>query len=103
MSMAAKKYLLGVANKNYMELVEKRKEEIKKRTGRIRETSKESGKAKTKEKGKRMKYIFAFFVFILSSAALCCALKSDVTWFRASITIIYSLLFAIMVTSNMFM
>ena len=50
-----------------------------------------------------MKYIFAFFVFILSSAALCCALKSDVTWFRASITIIYSLLFAIMVTSNMFM
>lgn len=30
MAMAAKKYLLSVANKNYMELVEKRNEEIRK-------------------------------------------------------------------------
>lgn len=30
MGMAAKKYLLSVANKNYLELVEKRKKEIEK-------------------------------------------------------------------------
>ena len=42
MSLAAKKYLLNVANKNYMELVEKRNEEIRKEREELEKLKKES-------------------------------------------------------------
>lgn len=50
MSMAAKKYLLGVANKNYMELVEKRKEEIKKEEEELEKLRKHAEKQRQKRK-----------------------------------------------------
>lgn len=52
MGMAAKKYLLSVANKNYMELVEKRKEEIKKEREELEQLKKKAEKQKEKRKEK---------------------------------------------------
>ncbi len=52
MSMAAKKYLLGVANKNYMELVERRKEEIKKEQEELEKLQKKAERQKQKRKEK---------------------------------------------------
>lgn len=55
MAMAAKKYLLSVANKNYMELVEKRKEEIRKEREELEKLNKKAEKHKAKGKGKEHK------------------------------------------------
>lgn len=50
MAMAAKKYLLSVANKNYMELVEKRKEEIKKEREELEQLKKKAERQKERRK-----------------------------------------------------
>lgn len=52
MSMAAKKYLLGVANKNYLEMVEKRKEEIRKEQEELEKVQRNIETQK-KRKGKK--------------------------------------------------
>lgn len=49
MGMAAKKYLLSVANKNYLEMVEKRNEEIRKEREELEELKKKTDKKKGKE------------------------------------------------------
>ena len=49
MAMAAKKYLLSVANKNYMEMVEKRNAEIRKEKEEL-EQLKQKTEKKKKEK-----------------------------------------------------
>ena len=54
MGMAAKKYLLSVANKNYMELVEKRNAEIRKEIEELEKLHKKAEKKK-KDKGKENK------------------------------------------------
>lgn len=49
MGMAAKKYLLSIANKNYMEMVKKRNEEIRKEREELEELKKKTDKKKGKE------------------------------------------------------
>ena len=52
MAMAAKKYLLSVANKNYMELVEKRNEEIRKEKEELEQLHRKAEKKKKRKEHK---------------------------------------------------
>ena len=52
MAMAAKKYLLSVANKNYMEMVEKRNEEIRKEKEELEKLKEKTNKKKNKKEQK---------------------------------------------------
>ena len=63
--MAAKKYLLGVANKNYMELVEKRKEEIKKEQEELEKLQKKAERQKQKRKEKEWNTFLHFLSLFL--------------------------------------
>lgn len=52
MGMAAKKYLLSVANKNYMEMVEKRNKEIQKEREEMEKLKKELEKKEDNDENK---------------------------------------------------
>lgn len=47
-------------------------------------------------------YLFAIFVFILSFITLYASSESNVRWFKAGITIIFSAMVTMLVTFNIF-
>ena len=47
-------------------------------------------------------YFFAIVCFILAFTSIYTSSVSDVTWFKLTITTVYSILVAVLVTSNIF-